>query len=108
MIGDWLADHPQTVSQRDISCRTFVFLHDLEPLMKMNLIKGGDLDNAIVVVENPVPDDQLEHLKKIFNKQDIRITGGYLNNLELRFNNELARHKLLDLLGVARRGHRGQ
>ena len=67
--------------------------------MKMNLIKGGDLDNAIVVVENPVPDDQLEHLKKIFNKQDIRITGGYLNNLELRFNNELARHKLLDLLG---------
>ena len=43
--------------------------------MKMNLIKGGDLDNAIVVVENPVPDDQLEHLKKIFNKQDIRITG---------------------------------
>ena len=49
-------------------CRTFVFLHDLEPLMKMNLIKGGDLDNAIVVVENPVPDDQLEHLKKIFQQ----------------------------------------
>lgn len=80
-------------------CRTFVFLHELEPLMKMNLIKGGDLDNAIVVVENPVSDEQLDHLKNIFNKQDIRITGGYLNNLELRFNNELARHKLLDLLG---------
>ena len=80
-------------------CRTFVFLHELEPLMKMNLIKGGDLDNAIVVVENPVSDEQFDHLKKIFNKQDIRITGGYLNNLELRFNNELARHKLLDLLG---------
>ena len=80
-------------------CRTFVFLHELEPLMKMNLIKGGDLDNAIVVVENPVTDEQLEHLKMIFNKQDIRITGGYLNNLELRFSNELARHKLLDLLG---------
>ncbi|WP_297605622.1 bifunctional UDP-3-O-[3-hydroxymyristoyl] N-acetylglucosamine deacetylase/3-hydroxyacyl-ACP dehydratase [uncultured Alistipes sp.] len=80
-------------------CRTFVFLHELEPLMNMNLIKGGDLDNAIVVVENPVSDEQLDHLKKIFNKQDIRITGGYLNNLELRFNNELARHKLLDLLG---------
>ena len=80
-------------------CRTFVFLHELEPLMKMNLIKGGDLDNAIVVVENPVSDEQLDHLKKLFNKQDIRITGGYLNNLELRFNNELARHKLLDLLG---------
>ncbi len=80
-------------------CRTFVFLHELEPLMKMNLIKGGDLDNAIVVVENAVSDEQLEHLKKLFGKEDIRITGGYVNNLELRFNNELARHKLLDLLG---------
>ena len=80
-------------------CRTFVFLHELEPLFKMNLIKGGDLDNAIVVVENPVSDEQLDHLKKIFNKQDIRVTGGYLNNLQLRANNELARHKLLDVLG---------
>ncbi len=80
-------------------CRTFVFLHDLEPLFKMNLIKGGDLDNAIVVVENEVADEQLDHLKKLFNRQDIEITGGYVNNLQLRFNNELARHKLLDLLG---------
>ncbi len=80
-------------------CRTFVFLHELEPLLKMNLIKGGDLDNAIVVVENPVSDEQFEHLKKIFGKDDIRVTGGYLNNLQLRASNELARHKLLDLLG---------
>ena len=80
-------------------CRTFVFLHELEPLMKMNLIKGGDLDNAIVVVENPVSDEQLNHLKEIFGKDDIRITGGYLNNQQLRANNELARHKLLDILG---------
>ena len=80
-------------------CRTFVFLHELEPLIKMNLIKGGDLDNAIVVVENPVPEEQLDHLKKLFNKPDIEIKAGYLNNLELRCNNELARHKLLDLLG---------
>lgn len=80
-------------------CRTFVFLHELEPLMKMNLIKGGDLDNAIVVVENPVSDEQLDHLKEIFGKEDIRITGGYLNNQQLRANNELARHKLLDVLG---------
>ena len=80
-------------------CRTFVFLHELEPLLKMNLIKGGDLDNAIVVVENPVSDEQLEHLKRVFNKEDIQVTGGYLNNLQLRANNELARHKLLDLLG---------
>ena len=80
-------------------CRTFVFLHELEPLINMNLIKGGDLDNAIVVVENPVPDEQLDKLKKVFNKPDIEIKVGYLNNLELRCNNELARHKLLDLLG---------
>ena len=80
-------------------CRTFVFLHELEPLMKMNLIKGGDLDNAIVVVENAVTDEQLNHLKSIFGKDDIRITGGYLNNQQLRATNELARHKLLDLLG---------
>lgn len=80
-------------------CRTFVFLHELEALLKMNLIKGGDVDNAIVVVENPVTDEQLEHLKQVFNKEDIKVTGGYLNNLELRASNELARHKLLDLLG---------
>ena len=80
-------------------CRTFVFLHELEPLLNLNLIKGGDLDNAIVVVENPVPDAQLERLKSIFGKDDIEITGGYLNNQQLRANNELARHKLLDLLG---------
>lgn len=80
-------------------CRTFCFVHELEPLMKMNLIKGGDLDNAIVVVENPLSDEQLDHLKEIFNKKEIVIKGGYINNLELRFSNELARHKLLDLLG---------
>ncbi len=80
-------------------CRTFCFVHELEPLMKMNLIKGGDLDNAIVVVENPLSEEQLNHLKAIFNKEDITVSGGYINNLELRFSNELARHKLLDLLG---------
>lgn len=81
------------------SCRTFVFLHELEPLLNANLIKGGDLDNAIVVVENPVSDEELARLAKVFNKKDIQITGGYLNHLELRYTNELARHKLLDLLG---------
>ncbi len=80
-------------------CRTFVFLHEIEPLMKMNLIKGGDLDNAIVVVENAIPDEQLQHLRRLFNKPDIEIKSGYLSNNELRYNNELARHKLLDLLG---------
>ena len=80
-------------------CRTFVFLHELEPLLKANLIKGGDLDNAIVVCEHEVSDAEVARLAKVFDKQDIRITGGYVNNLQLRFINEIARHKLLDVLG---------
>lgn len=80
-------------------CRTFVFLHELEPLLKQNLIKGGDLDNAIIVVENEISDEEFARLAKIFNKQDIKASHGYLNNLELRFPNEPARHKLLDVLG---------
>ncbi len=81
-------------------CRTFVFLHELEPLLNANLIKGGDLDNAIVIAENPAVNGELEHLKKVFNKTDISVNErGYLNNLELRFVNEAARHKLLDVLG---------
>ncbi len=101
VVGNQYAtyNNPEDYASNIAMCRTFVFLHELEPLMKMNLIKGGDLDNAIVVVENPVSDEQLEHLKKIFGKEDIRITGGYLNNQQLRANNELARHKLLDVLG---------
>ena len=78
-------------------CRTFVLLHELEPLLKMNLIKGGDLDNAIVVVENKVSEETQAHLRKLFNKPGLEIQRGYMT--ELRFNNELARHKLLDLLG---------
>ena len=81
-------------------CRTFVFLHELEPLFKNNLIKGGDLDNAIVIVEKPVPQAELDRLASIFNKPTVeRAPEGYLNHLELRFANEVARHKLLDLLG---------
>lgn len=78
-------------------CRTFVMLHELEPLLKMNLIKGGDLDNAIVVVENEVSEETKDHLRKLFNKPGLQIERGYMT--ELRCNNELARHKLLDLLG---------
>ncbi len=81
-------------------CRTFVFLHELEPLLNANLIKGGDLDNAIVIVENPAVNGEIERLAKVFDKSDIKVNErGYLNNLELRFVNEAARHKLLDVLG---------
>ena len=79
--------------------RTFVFLHEIEALAAAGLVKGGDVDNAIVIVENPVTDEQLQRLSVLFGKKDIRVTGGYLNNLELRATNEMARHKLLDLLG---------
>lgn len=80
-------------------CRTFVFMHELEPLLAANLIKGGDLDNAIVVAENEVSEKEVARLAKVFNKADIKITNGYVNNLQLRFINEIARHKLLDILG---------
>lgn len=80
-------------------CRTFVFLRELEPLLAANLIKGGDLDNAIVVSDTAVTKEEIERLAKVFNKKDIEITDGYVNNLELRFSNEIARHKLLDILG---------
>lgn len=82
------------------SCRTFSFFHELEFLLKNNLIKGGDLNNAIVVVDKPVSDEQLETLSKAFGKEKFAVTSeGYLNNLQLRFPNEPARHKLLDLVG---------
>jgi len=81
-------------------CRTFVFLHELEMLLKHNLIKGGDLDNAIVLVDKPVPDEDLAHLRKVFNKPDVEIKGrGVLNNTQLHHYNEPARHKLLDIVG---------
>lgn len=80
-------------------CRTFVFLHEIMFLFNANLIKGGDVDNAIVVVEHPVTDEEVARLSALFNKKDIKVSGGYLNNLKLRFENEIARHKLLDILG---------
>lgn len=82
------------------SCRTFSFFHELEYLIKHNLIKGGDINNAIVIVDRPVSDVQVKHISKVFKKSNIKITeGGMLNNLELRFPNEPARHKLLDVIG---------
>ncbi len=81
-------------------CRTFVFLHELEMLHKHNLIKGGDWNNAIVVVEHPISNDQIQHLAKLFDVPVIEVKPeGILNNLELRFHNEPARHKLLDVVG---------
>lgn len=82
------------------NCRTFCFLHEVEYLLANNLIKGGDLSNAIVVVDKPVTQDELNHLAKVFNKETMEVKQeGILNNLQLNFANEPARHKLLDVIG---------
>lgn len=81
-------------------CRTFVFLHELEFLAKHNLIKGGDLDNAIVIMDRQVNQDELDRLAELFNKPKIKVKPeGVLNNIDLHFPNEPARHKLLDMIG---------
>lgn len=81
-------------------CRTFCFFHELEVLLDNNLIKGGDINNAIVVVDKQVTADQVERISKIFKKTDVKVSEeGILNNLSLRFPNEPARHKLLDVVG---------
>lgn len=80
--------------------RTFCFLHELEMLHKQGLVRGGDLNNAIVVVDRKVDKEELEEIAKLFNKPTVEVRKeGILNNVELRYNNEPARHKLLDLVG---------
>ncbi len=97
--------HAQLKSMTDFkeeisSCRTFCFLHELEALLDNNLIKGGDINNAIVIVDKPVTPDEMTRLASAFKRDKIEVKSeGYLNNLELRFPNEPARHKLLDVVG---------
>ncbi|MDL2254735.1 bifunctional UDP-3-O-[3-hydroxymyristoyl] N-acetylglucosamine deacetylase/3-hydroxyacyl-ACP dehydratase [Bacteroidales bacterium OttesenSCG-928-J16] len=80
--------------------RTFVFLSEMEPLIKHNLIKGGDLENAILFVDKILPQEDIDRLKAFFNKPDVEVKKeGILNNCELTFPNEPARHKLLDVVG---------
>ncbi len=80
--------------------RTFCFLHELEMLYDAGLIKGGDVNNAIVVVDKPVENEELKKLQVLFNKPDINVVQeGILNNVQLHFANEPARHKLLDVVG---------
>ena len=87
--------------EKDISrSRTFVFFHELEPLHRMGLIKGGDLDNAVVILEKEVEQEEIDRIALMFNRPGIsKHTAGILNNTELRYPNEPARHKLLDILG---------
>jgi len=80
--------------------RTFSFLHELEMLLDNDLIKGGDLNNAIVYVDTELSDKTMDKLKKAFNKESLTVKpNGILDNLTLRWANEAARHKLLDVIG---------
>ena len=83
------------------NCRTFVFLDEIEQLLKLNLIKGGDLDNALIFVDKVLEEDQIKHLASVFGKNpdDIKVEKGLLNNVKQNFENEPARHKLLDFIG---------
>ncbi len=104
------------------NCRTFVFLRELEILAKHGLIKGGDLDNAIVLVDQILPQEKIDEIAELLGKPKMEIKeAGVLNNLKLHFQNEPARHKLLDIIGdlalvgrpikghvlAARPGHKG-
>lgn len=96
--------NPSVVYAKEVGvCRTFVFFHEIEFLFKNGLVKGGDVDNAIVIVEHPVTNEQVQNMSELFNIPALEVRAdGYLSNLVLRFPNECARHKLLDLIGDLR------
>jgi UDP-3-O-[3-hydroxymyristoyl] N-acetylglucosamine deacetylase/3-hydroxyacyl-[acyl-carrier-protein] dehydratase len=91
-----IADFKSEISD----ARTFSFLHELENLLNAGLIKGGDLNNAIVYVDKEISAETMESLKKAFGKDHIAVKeNGILDNLTLHYPNEAARHKLLDVIG---------
>ncbi len=95
-ILDSIDDFEKEISKS----RTFVFFHELEPLHKLGLIKGGDLDNAVVILDREVEQSEIDRIATLFNRPGIsKHTAGILNNTELRYPNEPARHKLLDIMG---------
>jgi len=102
-ILDSIDDFEKEISKS----RTFVFFHELEPLFKMGFIKGGDLDNAIVILEKEVDQVEIDRIARLFNRPGISThTAGILNNTALHYPNEPARHKLLDIMGdLALVGH---
>ena len=84
-------------------CRTFVFFHELEFLASRGLVKGGDVDNAIVIVEHPVTPEQIDNMCRLFGMPHLSVSEqGYLSNIQLHFPDECGRHKLLDLIGDMR------
>ncbi len=94
-------DHISDFKSQIAACRTFVFLRELEFLLQNNLVKGGDLDNAIVIMDRKVSQEELDRLADLFHHEHVQVQEekGILNNLDLQFDNECARHKLLDVIG---------
>ena len=101
VVGRQFAHYDKSVdfSAEIAPCRTFVFLHEIEILLRLGLIKGGSVESAIVVVEKPISERSKRRICKAFKKENIEVENGYLNHLGLRFPNEIGRHKLLDILG---------
>jgi UDP-3-O-[3-hydroxymyristoyl] N-acetylglucosamine deacetylase/3-hydroxyacyl-[acyl-carrier-protein] dehydratase len=93
--------HEITLFKEHISpCRTFVFVHELEQLAKQGLIKGGDLNNAVVISETDLSQENINELSQLLNKPiESKAKAGIINDEPLKFHNEPARHKLLDLMG---------
>lgn len=92
--------HMDDFKQEISNSRTFSFLHELEALLDNGLIKGGDLNNAIVYVDKEISETTMQNLKVAFSKEDINVKpNGILDNLTLHYPNEAARHKLLDVVG---------
>ncbi|WP_395786133.1 bifunctional UDP-3-O-[3-hydroxymyristoyl] N-acetylglucosamine deacetylase/3-hydroxyacyl-ACP dehydratase [Aquirufa sp.] len=88
--------------EKDFSmCRTFCFVHELEALYNSGLIKGGDLNNAIVIADRDYTEAELGHISKVLGKPQVSISkdAGIMNNTSLHYSNEMARHKLLDVMG---------
>lgn len=84
-------------------CKTFCFLHEIQLLASLGLIRGGDLANALVIVEKPVSPQKVASLSKAFGHPELKVTEqGYLNNAKLHFPDECGRHKLLDVIGDLR------
>lgn len=93
---DNIADFKQEIA----SCRTFVFIREIEGLIKANLIKGGDLDNAIVIYDSPLSQEHLDNIADLMNVPHMHVTDyGFINEKPLKADNEPARHKLLDIIG---------
>lgn len=100
-LGDMVARMPdrERFAEEIASARTFVFLSEIEPLFDAGLIKGGDIDNALVIIDKPMSREDVEKLKQKLGKPDASISDGVISSTPMRYKNEPARHKLLDLMG---------